>query len=157
MMRLVAGLVLMALVSLGAGRWWALSLVPVVVVWAARTRARALPMPAPVPEQGPRDVPELLRSMILERDGGACRYHAEAGVNLPVHREAKCPHRDPRTGVPLGCGACFEADHVVPYSRGGPTIVGNLLTSCRRCNRAKSDRPVLDFLANPGFDWQQVA
>lgn len=149
--RAVVGLLTMALVSSTAGRGWALSLAPLVFAWAARARRRTVA--APVPTQGPRDVPIELRRLVLERDGRACRYHAEVGVLRTVHYESECPNVDPRSGVPLGCDADFEADHVVAYSRGGPTSAANVLTACRRCNRAKSDRDVLDFLADPGFEW----
>jgi hypothetical protein len=51
------------------------------------------------------------------------------------------------------CTYCTEVpadtiDHVVPVSRGGPTIRGNLVAACRRCNSRKNARPVEDF--NPG-------
>ena len=39
-------------------------------------------------------------------------------------------------------------DHVIPESMGGPTVVGNLVTACQRCNTKKSNRPLGDFLAN---------
>ena len=32
-----------------------------------------------------------------------------------------------------------EFDHVIPYSRGGPTTLGNIRLLCRACNRKKSD------------------
>ncbi|HTO40237.1 MAG TPA: HNH endonuclease signature motif containing protein [Rhizomicrobium sp.] len=32
-----------------------------------------------------------------------------------------------------------EFDHVIPYSKGGPTTVDNLRLLCRSCNRKKSD------------------
>ena len=39
------------------------------------------------------------------------------------------------------CGSLqdLDVDHVVPTSRGGPTIKGNLVVSCRRCNNLKGD------------------
>jgi hypothetical protein len=43
-------------------------------------------------------------------------------------------HLDPRSGKPNS----YEADHTVPYSRGGPTELSNLTPSCRACNRSKS-------------------
>lgn len=45
------------------------------------------------------------------------------------------------------CGAPMqEIDHIVPYSRGGTARADNLAPACRRCNRTKSDRPLLHFL-----------
>lgn len=33
----------------------------------------------------------------------------------------------------------IEFDHLIPYSKGGPTTVDNLRLLCRTCNRAKAD------------------
>lgn len=45
------------------------------------------------------------------------------------------------------CQVCFqcvpdtdvEFDHLIPYSKGGPTTVDNIRLLCRPCNRKKSD------------------
>ena len=45
------------------------------------------------------------------------------------------------------CQVCFkyvpdnevEFDHIIPYSKGGPTTVDNIRLLCRSCNREKSD------------------
>jgi len=33
----------------------------------------------------------------------------------------------------------IEFDHIIPYSKGGPTTVGNIRLLCRSCNRKKSN------------------
>lgn len=38
----------------------------------------------------------------------------------------------------------FEAEHQIPYSKGGVTDVWNALALCRDCNKRKSDKPILD-------------
>ena len=38
-------------------------------------------------------------------------------------------------------------DHVIPESKGGPTVVGNLVAACQKCNTRKSNRSLEDFLA----------
>ena len=43
-------------------------------------------------------------------------------------------------GADVNDGAYPHADHVVPVSKGGPTIMSNLRCSCRSCNMAKSDK-----------------
>lgn len=48
------------------------------------------------------------------------------------------------SGLCAYCGATLDpnrwhADHVVPWSRGGPTEEGNLVASCPPCNMAKHD------------------
>lgn len=59
-----------------------------------------------------RPIPQYLRRQVFERDNYTCRYCGRA-----VSR----PH----------------CDHVYPESRGGATELGNLVTSCRKCNMAK--------------------
>ena len=38
-------------------------------------------------------------------------------------------------------------DHVIPESRGGPTVVGNMVAACQKCNTRKSNRSLENFLA----------
>jgi hypothetical protein len=56
-------------------------------------------------------IPKSLRYAVLERDGFACR----------------------------SCGAtnCLEIDHIIPRSKGGPSVESNLQTLCADCNRGK--------------------
>jgi len=47
------------------------------------------------------------------------------------------------------CGAkdCrLEADHVVPVSAGGPSVLANLATACKPCNRAKGRKPLSEWV-----------
>ena len=67
-----------------------------------------------------------LRHYVLHRDGWQCRY---------CHKPATEKNK-------------LELDHVVPVSRGGPSVVGNLVAACRRCNRKKGNQNVEDFLAH---------
>ena len=53
-----------------------------------------------------------VRRFVMERDGETCRYCG--GVNGPWH-----------------------LDHVMPASRGGPSIADNLVVSCLPCNLSK--------------------
>jgi len=57
-------------------------------------------------------IPKDLRLAVFERDGYVCRY---------CGKSTERPH----------------ADHVYPESRGGATIVENLVTACRDCNMKK--------------------
>lgn len=48
------------------------------------------------------------------------------------------------------CGekaALVEADHRIPLSRGGRNVIGNILPSCRRCNRRKRTKTEEEFRA----------
>lgn len=55
----------------------------------------------------------VLRATIYQRDNGVCWY-----CNASVH------------GV-------WDADHVIPWARGGRTVAENGVVACRGCNRRK--------------------
>jgi superfamily II DNA or RNA helicase len=61
-------------------------------------------------------------------------------------------------GQCLGCGAilppAFHADHVVPWSKGGPTTTRNGAALCRRCNLVKGTKAVMDETFIPR-EWQR--
>ena len=65
-----------------------------------------------------------LRHYILHRDQQRCQY-----CNKPGTKQR-----------PL------TLDHVIPESRGGPTVVGNLVAACGRCNTKKSNRSLGELL-----------
>ena len=54
------------------------------------------------------------RSIVYKRDAGQCQY---CGTDVSFFE--------------------MEVDHVHPWSRGGRTIVPNLVTSCKPCNQLK--------------------
>jgi 5-methylcytosine-specific restriction endonuclease McrA len=59
-----------------------------------------------------------LRFDVLLRDGFRCRY----------------------CGISVDEGAMLHVDHVIPQSKGGPTVIDNLVTACLDCNIGKSDK-----------------
>ena len=65
-----------------------------------------------------------LRHYILHRDQRRCQYCDRPGTKTR----------------PL------TLDHIIPESKGGPTVVGNLVAACQRCNTKKSNRPLGEFL-----------
>ncbi|KKL75626.1 hypothetical protein LCGC14_2053040 [marine sediment metagenome] len=71
-----------------------------------------------------RNVTLHLRFEVLERDRFKCQYCG----------------RTPQDGAKL------VADHIVPFSKGGKTVLENLITSCFECNSGKKDS-ILDILA----------
>jgi hypothetical protein len=93
---------------------------------------QAPPAPSPVavsdvstpasPSQpiGPRDVPWRLRFRVFERDHFAC----VACGDSPATSFGRCK---------------LHADHIVPFSKGGATVLENLRTLCMRCNVGKGD------------------
>ncbi len=58
-------------------------------------------------------------------------------------------------------GAAEQLDHVIPVSRGGPDVFGNLVSACTQCNATKGSGeplgPVPDrcFVAHPDY-WAKV-
>ena len=75
-------------------------------------------------QQGPL-YQNTLRGFVYHRDGGKCQY---------------CGKR-PGKDNPL------TLDHIVPRAAGGTDRPDNITTACRRCNIAKGDQPVEQFLS----------
>lgn len=72
--------------------------------------------------------PELalgLRFDVFQRDRFRCQY----------------------CGLSARDGALLHVDHVIPESKGGPTVMENLVTACVDCNLGKSDKDIGDTLA----------
>lgn len=42
-------------------------------------------------------------------------------------------------------GGKLEADHIIPFSKGGEDTIENLTTSCQKCNRQNRDKSVKEF------------
>lgn len=61
-------------------------------------------------------IPPQLRFRVLQRDGFRCQYCGRSQQG----------------------GAVLHLDHVVPFSKGGETSEGNLITACDECNLGKS-------------------
>ena len=70
-------------------------------------------------ECAPRKVPPSLRAEVLVRDNFTCKW---CGRNVREH------------------GVVLHIDHIVPVSRGGPTVKENLQVLCAEDNLAKSNR-----------------
>lgn len=110
-------------------------------------RCRALPESlAPYAECSPDEVREAIAVL---RRGGFIRvvaddeYFLHAPIARPIGSSLvrKLAERDG-----LKCRYCgdevgpFEADHVIPRSRGGPDALHNRVIACRDCNQSKGAR-----------------
>jgi hypothetical protein len=86
-----------------------------------------LPNPDGWVDPGPKKVGKTLREAVFERDG---------------HRCVRC-----------GSTEKLEPDHILPQSAGGPHIIENLRTLCKKCNagRPVSGQALIDDLAKDGF------
>jgi hypothetical protein len=82
--------------------------------------AVTLPDQPPVRPRPPRKVGFRLRATVLIRDSCLCRM---CGAS---------PAKDP--------GVTLHVDHIVPWSKGGETMLSNLQTLCAMCNIGKGDQ-----------------
>ena len=87
-----------------------------------RSRCDALPPRAKAMARPSRDINWRLRATVLIRDNCLCRM---CGAS---------PAKDP--------AVTLHVDHIVPWSKGGQTVLGNLQTLCATCNIGKGDRPM---------------
>ena len=63
---------------------------------------------------------------VFRRDAYTCRYCGNAKIPLTV-------------------------DHLVRWEEGGPSIVANLLSACRKCNKVRGDMSYADWLKDPFY------
>jgi Homing endonuclease associated repeat/HNH endonuclease len=64
-----------------------------------------------------RSVGWRLRYLVLSRDRFTCKACGRSPATQP--------------------GLCLQVDHIVPWSKGGPTVAKNLQTLCEQCNGGK--------------------
>lgn len=77
-------------------------------------------------------LPPHIKLAVIRRDHRQCRY---CGVYPPFR--------------------CIEIDHVIPVALGGPTLISNLVTSCRWCNRQKGIKRWKPHPIGEGAAWQR--
>lgn len=105
-------------VAFGPHLWWLIPLVVAVLVLRFPMLGRGPNSTRRDPWRGYRFG---ARAVVMDRAGGRC----EAGVFLAWGR---CDE------------AAVEVDHVVPWSRGGPTVSSNAQALCKAHNRSKGAR-----------------
>ncbi|EEO7741962.1 DUF262 domain-containing protein [Campylobacter upsaliensis] len=72
---------------------------------------------------------ESIKRAVYEKQGGVC-------ANSDGHiKGVKCPNENEKLDIEQ-----MEADHIIPWSKGGKTEKENCQMLCVKCNRAKSDR-----------------
>ncbi|EHL7429660.1 DUF262 domain-containing protein [Campylobacter upsaliensis] len=70
---------------------------------------------------------ESVKRAVYEKQGGMC-------ANSDGHiKDVKCPHENEKLELEQ-----MEADHIIPWSKGGKTEKENCQMLCRECNRKKS-------------------
>ncbi|KAL3513127.1 hypothetical protein ACH5RR_025844 [Cinchona calisaya] len=68
------------------------------------------------------------------------RWRKDAAGNIVCKRFFNCS----------GC-LCFEYDHIIPFSKGGESVVENCQILQTRVNRFKSDQPEVDITRLQGY------
>jgi 5-methylcytosine-specific restriction endonuclease McrA len=76
--------------------------------------------------------PEV-RQKVWEITDGHCIY---CDVEMVRERDPSDPDR------------CFEVDHIVARSNGGPDHLSNYVPACHKCNTSKSAKSIFRFLVN---------
>lgn len=83
-------------------------------MWAGVSEMNKAQQRTPVIRTGPRQpLPDRLRAFVLRRDGYTCTWCTS------THE--------------------LQADHIIPWSAGGPDIPTNLRTLCKLCNEKRSN------------------
>lgn len=73
-----------------------------------------------------RQIDAVVSWNVFRRDGYRCRYCGNDKVPLTV-------------------------DHLILWEDGGPSIEENLVTACKKCNRARGNTPYVAWLASPQY------
>jgi HNH endonuclease len=73
-----------------------------------------------------------------ERGGGFERSKDRAGV-------PRCEYCGKELDATSGKPNSYEADHRMPYAKGGPTTPENLAPACRTCNRSKGAKALEEW------------
>jgi len=72
----------------------------------------------------------VVQWQVYRRDGFKCLYCGREGGDT---------------------GTTLTVDHFVPIEHGGTDELGNLATSCKRCNKDKGSRPAREYLGDEKF------
>jgi hypothetical protein len=73
-----------------------------------------------------RQIEQGVSWKVFKRDGYSCRYCGKDDIPLTV-------------------------DHLVCWEAGGPSIVENLVSACRKCNKTRGDLSYADWLNHPYY------
>jgi len=102
------------------------------VLYPWRVRARAANVAVERPPGIKIEKWDEIRRKVFERDNYTCLY---------------CGKGREKDGARLVC------DHVDALARGGGNELGNLVTACKECNRAKGTKAIEDFSIRAYLKW----
>ena len=103
------------------------------------------------PKELERQTVALMADKEVQKNSGIYEYLLSNGVRVEKLNLRQFDDDDKRTAYETQKGVCpkcvgsfayeeMEGDHIVPWSKGGKTVLENLQMLCRRCNAIKSDR-----------------
>lgn len=97
----------------------------------------------------PRNPPAALVAELHKRDGYRCRFCGLRVVRKEIRVELRRHYPDalPWGRTNASQHAAFQSlwaqyDHVVPWTRGGPTTLENMVVACAGCNFGRMERTV---------------
>jgi 5-methylcytosine-specific restriction endonuclease McrA len=119
--------------------------------------SEALEGPIRTIEMSPEDWKACLRqSDLLEvevTDGIEKAIRRKCERQVDQHLAWRCFIRDYFKCRYCGRGdAPLTVDHLIVWEEGGPTIMDNLLSACRKCNKARGNTPYPEWLDSPTYD-----
>jgi 5-methylcytosine-specific restriction endonuclease McrA len=78
--------------------------------------------------------------------------------HIPIDLRAAVLLRDNGRCVRCGAEERLHIDHIVPFSKGGPTTLANLQTLCQTCNLSKGARvstlPERNYAGQTYAEWE---
>lgn len=81
-----------------------------------------------------------------QKQGVVCNFPSEICDELKIYFDMACAY----------CGNSsvqLHKDHIIPLSKGGPLVYGNVLPVCKRCNSSKRDENMETwYKAQPFYD-----
>jgi len=108
-------------------------------------------------------IPKAKRKSKLSRLKAQAASNTEEQRNLSgaIRSEANYKKQFEKLGCCPYCSKIFDnasltesvhLDHIYPVSKGGQSVIENLVFICRECNKQKSDTTLAKFCANAGLD-----
>jgi len=77
-----------------------------------------------------------------KRSQGMNWIRKDKRLSIYIRDGFACPY----CGSTIEDGITLSLDHIIPYSHGGSNNEGNLITCCGKCNSARQDRPLGEFV-----------
>ena len=84
----------------------------------------------------------------------AVRLEKQRELAESVRRKLPRDHPCPYCGQELGTSP--HADHIYPVSRGGLSVISNMVFVCQICNQNKADMPIIDFADAHSLDLMAI-